>query len=59
MTEPITITPGTYVEIVDVHGDNWFPFHVRSGLYDTTVYFKRAQLTALRDRLNGILGDNA
>lgn len=52
--EPITVTIGTTVEVSAAHGANWFPLHIASGLHSTTVYLRRAQLHALRCRLDEI-----
>jgi hypothetical protein len=55
--EPITIGGGGTIEVSDSHGPDWFPMYVQSGLHQTTVYLRRAQLEALSARLNEILDD--
>lgn len=43
------------VEVRDCHGDNWFPVHIDvPGSYNSTLYLRRAQLHALRVRLDEI-----
>ena len=56
--EPITLSTGTTIFVQDGFGDDWFPLYVQSGLHNTTVYVRRAQLKALQARLNEILGDS-
>lgn len=52
--EPITVEVGTTIEVGADHGPDWFPLNIRSGLHSTTLYLRRAQLHALRERLDEI-----
>jgi hypothetical protein len=54
--ELITLSTGTTIEVSE-HSPDWFPMHIVSGLHNTTLYFRRAQLLALQTRLNEILDD--
>ena len=53
-TEPITVSTGVHVGVSTVHGNNWFPLHIEAGLWASTLYLRRAQLHALRLRLDEI-----
>jgi hypothetical protein len=45
----------TTIEVHDTTGPNWFPLYVKAGeIYSTTVYLRRSELRALRDRLDEI-----
>jgi hypothetical protein len=55
--EPITVTPGTTIE-VSLHSRDWFPLYIRSGLHHTTVYLRRDQLHALFRQINECLRDS-
>lgn len=52
--EPITVGVGTCVDVDASHGPDWFPLFVHSGMHRTTLYLRRAQLHALRCRLDEI-----
>jgi hypothetical protein len=44
----------TTIEVRDSTGPNWFAFEIAADRYNTTVYLRRSELRALRDRLDEI-----
>jgi hypothetical protein len=52
--EPITITPGVHVDVRAMHGPDWFPLRIDAGRWTSTLYLNRAELHALRLRLDEI-----
>ncbi len=44
----------TPIDVVCVHGPNWFPLQIGAGALNVTLYLRRAELRRLRDRLDAI-----
>ena len=52
LLEPIMVG-GVQVE-VEPHAPDWFPLYIRDGRLSITLYLRRSELRALRDRLDEI-----
>lgn len=50
----ISVGVGVGVDVSTAHGNDWFPLRIDAGLWTSTLYLKRAQLKALRQRLDQI-----
>ena len=51
--EPISIPPVS-VAVAAAYGPDWFPLYIKATPLDITLYLRRAELRALRDRLDEI-----
>jgi hypothetical protein len=52
--DSITISPGVHITVRDTHGDDWFPVYIDAGRWASTMFLRRAELHALRVRLDEI-----